>query len=72
MTEDLYVLILVILMIASGISMISYVQDIKKERAWFYNPLDIIEYVQITKKKSGKIGNWFWVFILSISLLILR
>ena len=72
MTEDLYVLILVILMIASGISMISYVQDIKTDRAWFYNPLDIIEYVQITKKKSGKIGNWFWVFILSISLLILR
>jgi hypothetical protein len=72
MTEDLYVLILVILMIASGISMINYVQDIKKERAWFYNPLDIIEYVQITKKKSGKIGYWFWVFILSVSLLILR
>ena len=66
MTEHVFELLFVILMIVSGISMITYVQSKKGEDSWFFNPIEIIEYVQMTKKEYGKIGNWFWLFILSI------
>ncbi len=71
MAEHVFEIIFVILMIFSGISMITYVQAKKDEKSWFYNPIEIIEYVQMTKKESGKVGNWFWLFILSIFILLL-
>ena len=72
MTEHVFELIFVVLMIFSGISMITYAQSKKGENSWFYNPMEIIEYVQITKKESGKIGIWFWIFIISVSFLVLH
>ncbi len=66
MNEHVFELIFVVLMIFSGIFMITHAQSKKGENSWFYNPMEIIEYVKITKKESGKIGIWFWIFIICL------
>ena len=71
MTEKLFELFCVILMIYSGISMITYAQSKKNGKSSIFNLLEIFEYIEITRKEKGRIGRWFWICLISIGLLIL-
>ncbi len=65
-------LLLLAIAVISGFAMLSYLKDkgIAKSRIVALNPLILTEYVRITRQEKGKIGSWFWLFITSLSLLI--
>ncbi len=37
---------------------------------WFASFSDISDYIDITRRRDGKIGGWLWIFITSFSLLL--
>jgi len=65
-------LLLLAVVVISGFAMLGYLKDkgIAKSRIIALNPLILFEYVKITKEKTGKIGKWFWSFLISLGLLI--
>lgn len=71
MTVELLELLFFILILFSGISMISYAQSKNDEKSLFFNPMGIYEYILITKQERGRIGIWFWVFSVSIVFLFI-
>jgi hypothetical protein len=65
-------LILLAVAVISGFAMLGYLKDegIARSRIIALNPLIFTEYIKITKEKTGKIGKWFWSFVVSLGLLI--
>ncbi len=65
-------LVLLAIAVISGFAMLGYLKNkgIAKSRIIALNPLILTEYIRITKQEKGKIGIWFWLFIISLSLLI--
>ncbi len=37
---------------------------------WFASFGDFFDYIEITRRKDGRIGIWFWIFIASFTLLV--
>lgn len=64
--------ILFIPAILAGIHMITKsraLQGLPHSRV--YNPLEIWEYVRLTREKNGRIGAAFWVFVSSLAAAVL-
>lgn len=75
MPWELLELILVVVMVFSQIAMINHATAKVKDQSsatfiFFYNVFRIPEYIEITRKENGRIGGWFWAFMISIVLLI--
>ncbi len=75
MPWELLELILVVVMVFSQIAMINHATAKDKDQSsatfiFFYNVFRIPEYIEITRKENGRIGGWFWAFMISIVLLI--
>jgi len=62
------ILVFFILVIYSMLVMInkSYYAKNKNMPIIFYNPLEIYDYVVITKKECGYIGIWLYIFMISL------
>jgi hypothetical protein len=40
------------------------------ESKYFASITDIFDYVEITRRRDGKIGIWFWIFVVSFTFFI--
>lgn len=73
MSLDLLEVILVVIVVFSQIAMINHAlaKDTEKSTGtWVvYNPLRTADYFAITKMENGRIGGWFWTFLVSIACL---
>jgi len=61
----------VVLVIYSGFAMISVAKAHKTNvPTWFFNIVEIFDYVELSKIKNGRVGVWFWVFVASLIALV--
>ena len=37
---------------------------------YFASVTDIFDYIEITRRQDGKIGIWFWIFVVALSVFI--
>ncbi len=75
MPWGLFEVILVVAALFSQFAMINRAMAKDKDQSlssliFFYNVFRIPEYIEITRKEKGRIGGWFWIFVVSICLLI--
>ena len=75
MPWGLFEVILVVAALFSQVAMINHAMAKDKDQSlsafiYFYNVFRIPEYIEITKKEKGRIGEWFWTFVVSMILLI--
>jgi hypothetical protein len=62
--------ILLFVAVVSGSMMSDKARDVKGKSKWFANPLDLLDYIDISRKENGRIGSLFWVFLISFISLI--
>ena len=64
-----------LIVVVCGSRMSEIARDKKGKSKWFASPLDLLDYIEITRQENGRIGTLFWVFLISfislIALLIL-
>lgn len=53
----------VISAVISGSRMSSVVRAEKEKSKWFYSISDVLDYIEITRQRNGKIGILFWLFL---------
>lgn len=74
MRWDFLSLIVLLLMAYSQFEMVSCVYLKQKDKNanffCFYNSYSITDYIEITRLEKGRIGNWFWVFVFSVVMLV--
>ena len=59
--------------IAAGISAMRISTIARNETGkskYFASVTDIIDYIEITRHQDGKIGVWFWIFVVSFTVFI--
>lgn len=71
---DLLEVILVVVAVFSLIAMINQAiakDPDKSSTSVFYNPLRTVDYIKISRAEKGRIGGWFWTFLVSIVFLVI-
>lgn len=62
-----------VIVVFSQIAMINHAvgKDTEKPASsWIvYNPLRTADYITITKREKGRIGGWFWTFLVAVACL---
>jgi hypothetical protein len=53
--------------IISGSKMSSLVRKEKEKSRWFYSVFEVLDYMVMTRQHNGRIGVWFWIFLLSFA-----
>ena len=59
--------------IAAGISAMRISTIARNETGkskYFASVTDIFDYIEITRRQGGKIGVWFWIFVVSFTFFI--
>lgn len=69
-------ILLVVLALISQMAMVRYMAIRSGERPgyaviFFFNLYRIFEYAECTKSETGRTGTWFWLFSLSLALLVI-
>jgi len=62
---DILKWILLFVVVVSGSTMSEKARNAKGKSKWFASPLDLLDYIEISRKENGRIGTLFWVFLLS-------